>query len=105
MAIFCLTIFYYFFANFSEFLANFRLFLGQLFFLFFLIITLLFRHENLETNLRHRGSGRKVNEIGRQQVVKIDDDEAFLGLQCNDDALYLLTKNSLWRVIPDDVEN
>ncbi|CBY38929.1 unnamed protein product [Oikopleura dioica] len=66
---------------------------------------LLYKHENLETNLRHRGSGRKVNEIGRQQVVKIDDDEAFLGLQCNDDALYLLTKNSLWRVIPDDVEN
>lgn len=63
---------------------------------------LLYKHENLETNLRHRGSGRKVNEIGRQQVVKIDDEEAFLGLQCNDDALYLLTKNSFWRVCPDE---
>lgn len=53
----------------------------------------------LNSSLRNRTSGKRTETIGRQQLINLDADGTFLGVQCTDEYVFLLEKNKLWKVI------
>jgi len=46
----------------------------------------------LNSSLRNRSTGAKMDDIGRQQMVNIQCQDRFIGATCTNNHLYLITK-------------